>query len=382
MSGPIALLSAALILAVLVVVLLAEGGTRKRRHRASREASARAPASPLRHDEAPQPVVGADSQPVASADVSLPLGIPKLRYEEDDEELTLVTLGPQSDANPLDREQHAAVPIVYDEDAAIDEPTSAFSLILVSAVGQTDRGKRRRKNEDAFLVLDARSLYVIADGMGGHAGGEVASALAVETMETAFTTNQFPGAHHTSVPRRASELVLAIQAANAAIYQRAQAESRLEGMGTTVVGARFSLNKQRLYVGHVGDSRCYRLRGTELRQMTTDHTMEADGYMGPQAAYLTRSVGVAPKVRVDLIVAKPQPGDVYLLCSDGLSKMVSLERIRETLLEVPEPENAVARLIASANDSGGRDNVTVIVVRAQRPVGPKRVPSRTAGVPA
>jgi protein phosphatase len=376
MTGPAALVAVAAALAVLAFLFLSVGRGKTTKRRPANRLKARPRAS--NDDDAPES--GPQSTP--PLDDAADIDLPKLRYEEDDDaELTLLTLGGGSEIPSSEQEDHAAVPIVYDEDAAIDEPTRAFSLILVSAVGQTDRGRRRRRNEDAYLVLEQESVYVIADGMGGHAGGDVASNLAVETIKAAFDSSVFPGTPHTTVPRRASELVLAIQAANAAIYARACAEPTLEGMGTTVVSARFSPNKQRMYVGHVGDSRCYRLRGTELRQMTTDHTMESEGYVGPHAGNLTRSVGIAPKLRVDLIIAKPLPGDVYVLCSDGLSKMLTDDQIREALVKVPEPQRAVTALIDAANERGGRDNVTVIVVRAQRPTGGrKRIPPPTAEI--
>ena len=394
MTGPVALVAVALGLALLAVAFLSLGREKKTHRRRDHQgssssrpaaASARGNGAPNR-SRVPQPHStehGGTGSAIATLDDPLAIELPKLRYEEDDAEITLLTLGGGSETPPSEQEEHGAVPIVYDEDAAIDEPTRAFSLILVSAVGQTDRGRRRRRNEDAYLVLDQDSVYVIADGMGGHAGGDVASRLAVDTMEQVFTSQTFPGTPHSTVPRRASELVLSIQAANLAIYERSVAEPRLEGMGTTLVAARFSPNKQRMYVGHVGDSRCYRLRGESLRQMTTDHTMESEGYAGPHAGNLTRSVGIAPRLRVDLIIAKPLPGDAYLLCSDGLTKMVPDEKIRDLLLRHDDPDAAVAHLIAAANERGGRDNVTVIVVRAQRPTGGgKRILPPTKGVVA
>jgi protein phosphatase len=385
MTGPAALVAVALALAVLGVLFLSVGqnktATRRRRAVGKGTTSRRPRSRRANGSGARGPTTEPQSAP--RLDGSGALDLPKLRYEEDDAELTLVTLGAGAESTPSERDEHAAVPILYDEEAAIDEPTRASSLILVSAIGQTDRGRRRRRNEDSFLVLEEDSLYVIADGMGGHAGGDVASKLAVDTIETLFRSKQFPGLPHTTVPKRASELVLTIQAANAAIHDRACAEPPLEGMGTTLVSARFSPNKQRMYVGHVGDSRCYRLRRAELRQMTTDHTMEAEGYVGPHAGNLTRSVGIAPRLRVDLIIAKPLPDDIYLLCSDGLSKMLSNDQIRETLLSVREPRRAVSKLIDAANERGGRDNVTVIVIRAQGPTGGgRRIPRPTTGVVA
>src|SRR5262249_14205671 len=146
--------------------------------------------------------------------------------------------------------------------------------------------------------------YVVADGMGGHAGGDVASKMAVEAIGDAFKKSAFVGDPYPNVPRRGGELAMAIQMANKAIFEFARTNQAYQGMGTTVVSTRFSPNKQRLYVGHVGDSRCYRLRGKVLQQITTDHTMGAQGVTGPLASHLNRAVGVAPGVKIDLITVR------------------------------------------------------------------------------
>jgi protein phosphatase len=310
--------------------------------------------------------------------------------KEEDDDLTLITLTPPEvlqmpitrpstpsygdededkdrDDDPLDHEEPSAVPIIYDDDAAIDEPTSSSPLLLISAVGQTDLGQKRRKNEDYYLCMDDHHLFAVADGMGGHKGGEIASRLAVETIQKAFESYTWSEPPYPDVPLRGSELAIAIQRANKAVHDAAQADRSLMGMGTTVVSARFSPNKMRLYVGHVGDSRCYRLRDGELKQLTTDHTMGAAGITGPMANHLVRAIGVAPAVKIDLIIARPRPGDVYLLCSDGLSKMASDDSVREILLAKPDPEKASQALIELANEGGGRDNITVILVRVSDP---------------
>jgi protein phosphatase len=281
--------------------------------------------------------------------------MPMSAFEDDDEEVPV--------------QAPEAVPIIYDNDAALDEPTRISALILVSAAGQTDLGQRRKKNEDSYLVLEDHNLFVVADGMGGHAGGEVASKIAVDTIGAAFNQTQFKGERYPNVPRRGSDLALAIQMANEAIFERAKAEPELNGMGTTVVSARFSPNKQRLYVGHVGDSRCYRLRDQELRQVTTDHTMGSLGVTGPLAERLERAVGIAPAVKVDIIIARPLPNDIYLLCSDGLSKMVSDAAMRDILIAEKDLNKAAAALIATANAKGGRDNITVILIQVKSPAG-------------
>jgi protein phosphatase len=155
--------------------------------------------------------------------------------------------------------------------------------------------------------------------------------------------------------------------ANDAIRAEAKKNPRLVGMGTTVVAARFALKKQRLYIGHVGDSRVYRLRNGKLSQMTADHTLENLGVPGPVSTHLSRAVGVWATVQVDVIFGKPLPNDVYMLCSDGLNKMISDETIEQILRDEKNPTAAVEKLVAMANEAGGRDNVSVIVVRVVDP---------------
>jgi protein phosphatase len=289
-----------------------------------------------------------------------------LNFEEDELEHTQV--GEGTGDKPL----VPTATIVYDEDAEVDEPTRENPLILVTASGQSDKGLCRRHNEDSLLIREDAGVFVVADGMGGYRGGELASSLAVQTIEEAFETNNFEGPPHETIPLRASELARAIQMANHAILAKAGEDRRLEGMGTTICAARFSVNKQRLYIGHVGDSRVYCLRDGTLRQMTSDHTMGDLGVTGAGAAHLSRAVGIWPVVPVDIVLGKPQPGDYYLLCSDGLSKMVSDAEIERIIVASSAPEVAVESLISAANAGGGKDNVTVIVVRVDDPAKSNR----------
>lgn len=335
-------------------------------------------------DEGPSTAPSAD-KPTAKKPRDLS-GLPSLRTAEEaaeeENDITTITLSPAADKDkdkPLpalskfdsddDDDDNvvvaniAATPIVIDDNAGDDEPTRTSPYFLVSAAGQTDRGKRRKFNEDSFLVLDEQGLYIVADGMGGYAGGEVASALTVELIEQAFTSQKFEGPTYNNVPRRGAELARAIQTANKSIYDKAQTDPMLKGMGTTVVAARFMLNKQRLYLGHVGDSRCYRLRDGKLDQITTDHTMAALGFKGAAFAHrLHRAVGTTPGVEIDLIMGRPRPNDVYLLCSDGLSKMIKDEDLQKILVEMKDPQVTVDTMIKMANDAGGHDNITAILV--------------------
>ncbi len=284
-------------------------------------------------------------------------GLPRIDYEEDAEaDPTLIgAVRPTTELS--------TTKIVYDTDAEPEEPTQASALILVSATGQTNAGRRRKRNEDSLLVLEDQNLFVVADGMGGYTGGAIASKLAVETIAQTFRDATFEEKKDSGgIPKRARELATAVQRANAEIYREAKKDRALSGMGTTVCAARFSPNKQRLYLAHVGDSRVYRMRAGVLRQMTADHTMKDLGVGGASSTHLSRAVGVWPQVSIDVVLGKPQPGDTYLLCSDGLSKMVSDEQVGRILRDHP-PKKAVEHLIDAANANGGLDNVTVIVIR-------------------
>jgi len=257
--------------------------------------------------------------------------------------------------------------LLCQDDVEPDEATFPHARILVSARGDSDAGKKRSGNEDSLLMLPEHSLFAVADGMGGYHGGKIASTLAVDTLRSAFDQTSFEDDFQsdTPIPRRARELASALVQANRAVFSAAQREPDLAEMGTTLVAARFSPDKRRVYVGHVGDSRCYRFRGSRLTQLTTDHTMRHLGLDGPHANDLFRAVGIELNVVIDLVVDMPRAEDIYLLCSDGLPKMVSHELIEEALQKEPDLEAAVYRLIELANDAGGRDNVTVIAVRVR-----------------
>jgi serine/threonine protein phosphatase PrpC len=261
--------------------------------------------------------------------------------------------------------EESRVVVTYEDDAEMEEGTAPVVRILMCAQGDSDRGHKRRRNEDSFLFLTEQALFAVADGMGGHAGGKVASSLAVDTLRLAFERAVFEGVVRSDkpVPRRGQELACALASANQAVFTAGQADPALTNMGTTAVVARFSANKQRLYLAHVGDSRCYRLRAGRFRQLTTDHTMSNLGMAGPRGKDLYRAIGIKPQVEIDLIVDKPRGDDIYLLCSDGLSKMVSDSEIQRILTEETDLEAAVYNLIEAANDNGGNDNVTVILVQ-------------------
>jgi serine/threonine protein phosphatase PrpC len=246
-----------------------------------------------------------------------------------------------------------------------DEPTGPNALILVNAVGRTDPGLKREHNEDAYAILEDHHLFVIADGMGRHAAGEVASRLCVEAIVQAFRKSEFGPPRQPPLPRRAAKLRGATLLANERVFAAANENDAYVGMGTTVVSAYFSANNQRVYIAHVGDSRCYRLRDGILTQLTTDHTLGAAGVVGKTAAFLSRAVGIEPEVDVDVAIELPKPGDVYLLCSDGLSRMVAADEIRSTLTSTEDLDQATKMLTDLANRGGGRDNITVILIRVE-----------------
>jgi serine/threonine protein phosphatase PrpC len=244
-----------------------------------------------------------------------------------------------------------------------EEPTGPNALILVTAVGLTDPGLKRKHNEDAYATLEDHHLFVIADGMGRHAAGEIASQLCVDAITEAFHNSAFGPSVEPPLPRRAARLRGSILLANSRILAAAKENDAYAGMGTTVVSAYFSPNNQRVYIGHVGDSRCYRLRGDKLTQLTTDHTLGAAGIVGKSAAVLSRAVGIEDNVEVDVTMESPLPGDIYLLCSDGLSRMLGDDEIQATLEREKDLQQANKVLIEKANQKGGRDNITTILVR-------------------
>jgi serine/threonine protein phosphatase PrpC len=241
----------------------------------------------------------------------------------------------------------------------------------------TDPGMVRSHNEDSIATDADIGLAVLADGMGGYNAGEVASGIAVAMLSTEMKAvlSQSSGATHVPDEDVAAKLIIENAAkANLAIYQTAKSQPQYAGMGTTLVAALFYDN--RMTVGHIGDSRLYRLRSERLEQITRDHSLlqeQLDSGMitKEQARYsqnknlVTRAVGIDPHVDTECHTYTVETGDTYLLCSDGLSDMVEDEYIRSTLVEQPDLALAAAKLVKLANDCGGRDNISVILVRVR-----------------
>jgi len=246
--------------------------------------------------------------------------------------------------------------------------------LAYDCAGQTHRGRRRPSNEDAFALQPDLGLMVVADGMGGHAAGEVASAMAVAAVGEALldaSEGWWPSA---PLPPRAAGVALAaaIQRANARVFAAGQQSAELRGMGTTIVAA--LAFRGCLAVAHVGDSRAYLLRERWLARLTEDHTVaNAHKHAPPEsldllrfAGYLhalTRSVGAGPTVEVDTHFVTPRPGDVLLLCSDGLTNAMDDRTIATILAGTLDLDAAAEALIDRANDNGGPDNVTVTLQR-------------------
>jgi PPM family protein phosphatase len=226
----------------------------------------------------------------------------------------------------------------------------------VSVGAATDIGQVREGNEDSYLIVEP--LYAVADGMGGHRGGEVASNLALETVQGMFE-------------RREGSLAEQVAEANRAVFDRSQSDRRVSGMGTTLTAARVDGN--RVHLVHVGDSRAYLLRGGELTQITEDHTLvhrmvlegeisEEEAETHPHRSVLTRALGVDRNIQVDEGDIEVAPGDRLLLCTDGLTGMVPEKQILEILLETLDPQQAVDELVKGANRAGGIDNITAVIL--------------------
>jgi PPM family protein phosphatase len=251
----------------------------------------------------------------------------------------------------------------------------------LSHAGTSDVGRKRTHNEDAYLLLPEENLFCVADGMGGHASGEVAARIAVEEMAEFF---RMTGRDEEATwpykldPARGydeNRLVTGVKLANLRILERAATDQRLRGMGTTVVAASFPRGGGAVLVAHVGDSRAYLLRGGAIRQLTEDHSLlndykktraltpeEIEAF--PHKNVIVRALGMKDVVEVDLLRAELKDGDVVLLCSDGLSGMVSDERVAELVRGHPRDLRGAAQaLVDAANAAGGQDNVTCVLVQ-------------------
>lgn len=248
--------------------------------------------------------------------------------------------------------------------------------LKILSFGLTDVGMRRDHNEDSYLVDDEDQLYVVADGMGGHLGGEMASMLAVSTIQEAVKGERgkvVNGKPYKGPIEQHPALMLlpkAVKRACAAIFRKAQEVPELQGMGTTVTGVAFIDNYA--FFGHVGDSRAYLIRDGRVEQLSEDHSLVNEqlkaGLITPEQArmsrfkhIITRSVGFEEDVAVDTMVVPTQEGDLYVLCSDGLANLVTATEIRDVVYE-SFLRDAPRTLVGLANERGGDDNITVVVL--------------------
>jgi len=250
---------------------------------------------------------------------------------------------------------------------------------MLRIAARTDQGRIRHNNEDNFYVREDRGLLVVADGMGGHASGEVASRLAVDVIRDYFDDAEgekpFVGDFDDRCQETTNRLGAAIRLANMAIHEAAQGNPKYAGMGTTVAAVLIQGN--RMGIAHVGDSRVYLARAGDLSQLTDDHSLVAEQVkrelISPEEALaaenrniLTRALGIVPEVKVDLGEMTLADGDRVLLCSDGLSTMVTDEDMLAVLEQAADVEAACETLVQMANDHGGRDNVTVVLAEIRQ----------------
>ncbi len=245
-----------------------------------------------------------------------------------------------------------------------------MTLRIDDQAERTDTGRQRNANEDSLFTR--APLFVVADGMGGAQAGEVASKTAAESFDR-------------ELPQGPPEQVLreTIELANRTIHERAGSDPDLAGMGTTITAAIVDLGAEEVAIGHVGDSRAYRLRGNKFERLTRDHSLveemrrkgqltDAQAEDHPQRSIITRALGPEPEVEVDLQTVPAQAGDTFLICSDGLTTMLGDEQIGRLLARATSMSSAVRALVDEANRAGGRDNITVVAFRlgdAEAPEG-------------
>lgn len=240
------------------------------------------------------------------------------------------------------------------------------------AYGLSDVGRRRETNEDEFLIEPAIRLYAVADGMGGHAAGEVASRIAVDALREALRRNGGGKGSYFEIDEATRHLQAAVHEANVRICDTVSADAELRGMGTTLVA--LLMLEHRAVIGHVGDSRAYLLRAGRLSRLTSDHSWVNEqvklGLLADDAAQkhpmrniVTRALGSRTDVAAEVTEETIEPGDTFLLCSDGLNTMLGDDEIREALqAHQGDPETACRYLVRLANQRGGEDNTTVIVL--------------------
>lgn len=252
--------------------------------------------------------------------------------------------------------------------------------VKIQAHGATDVGMKRRLNEDVYLVDDQMELYLVCDGMGGHAAGEVASRLAADEILRTLSRNRsnqldtWPEHWNMARSADANSIVDAILAGHEKVTQAVSRDQNLKGMGTTVVAAIHPPGESRLIICHVGDSRAYRLRDGEISLLTDDHSWVHEqvsaGFLSEEAArahplknVVTQALGGSSIPKVDILEALVEDSDLYLLCSDGLNSMLTDEEIGDFLRGGSDLDEMGRQLIVAANEKGGNDNISVVIIR-------------------
>ncbi|WP_437741687.1 protein phosphatase 2C domain-containing protein [Sorangium sp. So ce1504] len=255
-----------------------------------------------------------------------------------------------------------------------------YPQLAIEAAAQSDVGQRRSHNEDSFAVLPCLGLFMVADGLGGHAAGEVASRMAIEVVKSCFEEagdleETWPYGAATPHDRDEVRLVMSVRRANRAIYEASQRQKETRGMATTFAGV--LLAPGMAYIAHVGDTRVYRMRDGRLERLTRDHTLleellregdrdsmlEAIEALNDRASAVTRALGCDENVEIESRVEATLPGDVFLVCSDGLWGPVPEKRIAGVLGAHRDLSLAASLLIDLANEHGGPDNVTCVLAR-------------------
>ena len=243
----------------------------------------------------------------------------------------------------------------------------ATALVHYTAAAATDRGRKRPSNEDAFGFSVEHGVFVVCDGMGGAAAGEIASSLAVDEV-----LGRLKSRDAAQEPQVAAEE--AIRTANETIFSRSQRSASLSGMGTTLVG--LLAQDRHVWVVNVGDSRCYRLRKQQLEQITLDHSLveeqvrlgrmtPAEALRSPLRNVITRALGTQCQITPDIFALEAEPGDLFLLCTDGLTRELADHQIESFLVADLPLDDLCARLVHAARKAGGHDNITCVLVRAE-----------------
>lgn len=248
-----------------------------------------------------------------------------------------------------------------------------------TAAGLSDVGLQREHNEDSFCILAEHRLFVVADGMGGHRAGDIASRMATTEIKAFFDATDIDDGSTTEgdseLSADQSRLESAVKLANQRIFQASIRNRSVQGMGTTIVGALFNRKDRKIHIAHVGDSRAYRVQRGTITQLTRDHSLLNDYLLVMPnltdaqkerlpSNVITRALGMQDAVTVDLCFERVEAGDVYVLCSDGLNGMVMDDRILDIVRESGgDIEWAAKALVSEANQNGGEDNITVVLIQ-------------------